>query len=61
MDLAEDFAVPLPMLVIAEMLGIPAGDRPRFKRWNDVILRMSYTFGGDQDGDAERRWPISSR
>src|SRR5205085_7401426 len=38
MDLAADYAVPLPMLVIAEMLGIPAADRPRFQRWNDVIL-----------------------
>ena len=44
MDLAADFAVPLPMRVIAEMLGIPAADRPRFTRWNDVILNMSYTI-----------------
>jgi cytochrome P450 len=27
MDLATDYAVPLPMLVIAEMFGIPAADR----------------------------------
>src|SRR5438270_395676 len=45
MDLAADFAVPLPLMVIAEMLGIPAGDRPRFRHWNDVILNMSYTIG----------------
>lgn len=47
MDLAEDFAVPLPMLVIGEMLGIPQGDRPRFRRWNDSILAVSYVFGDD--------------
>ena len=41
-DLAADFAVPLPMIVIAEMLGVPAEDRPRIARWNDVLLRMSY-------------------
>ena len=29
MDLAADFAVPLPLLVIGAMLGIPAADRPR--------------------------------
>src|SRR5688572_30771282 len=46
MDLAADYAVPLPMLVIAEMLGIPAADRPRFTRWNDVLLDMSYTIPG---------------
>ena len=45
MDLAADFAVPLPMMVIAEMLGIPLEDRGQFKRWVDVILRMSYTIG----------------
>jgi cytochrome P450 len=44
MDLAADFAVPLPLLVIGAMLGIPAADRPRFTRWNDAILDMSYTI-----------------
>jgi len=43
MDVAADFSVPLPMAVIAEMLGIPIADRPRFTKWNDAILRMSYT------------------
>jgi cytochrome P450 len=46
MDLAADFSVPLPMMVIAEMLGIPAEDHPRFKRWADAILAMSYTISG---------------
>ena len=51
MDLAAEFAVPLPMLVIAEMLGIPVADRPRFTRWNDVLLRMSYTIPGGAGAD----------
>jgi cytochrome P450 len=49
MDLVADFAAPLPMLVIAEMLGIPAEDRPQFHQWADAILAMSYTIGGPQD------------
>jgi cytochrome P450 len=53
MDLAADFSVPLPMLVIAEMLGIPVADRPRFHRWSDAILNMSYTIPGDA-GEAAR-------
>ena len=53
LDLAEDFAIPLPMRVIGEMLGIPS-DRARFKRWNDVILKVSYLFGaGPNDPEAK--------
>jgi cytochrome P450 len=49
MDLAADYAVPLPMRVIAGMIGIPAGDWARFKGWSDKILRLSYTrSGGDE-------------
>ena len=46
MDLATDFAFPLPLMVIADMLGIPAGDYARFRDWNEVLLRMSYTVVG---------------
>jgi cytochrome P450 len=49
MDLVADFAAPLPMMVIAEMLGIPATDRDRCQAWADVILQMSYTIGGPPD------------
>ena len=49
MDLVADFAAPLPMLVIAEMLGIPAQDRPQFHQWADAIVAMSHTIGGPQD------------
>src|SRR2546430_10670369 len=31
MDIIDDLAYPLPVIVIAEMLGIPQEDRPRFK------------------------------
>jgi cytochrome P450 len=43
MDLSTEFSVPLPMAVIAEMLGLPISDRPRFTKWNDAILNMSHT------------------
>ena len=33
-DLIADFAVPLPVIVIAELLGVPAADRARFKAWS---------------------------
>lgn len=37
MDLMEDFAFPLPAIVISEMLGIPIEDRDRFKHWSHNI------------------------
>lgn len=49
MDVAEDLAIPLPLMVIAEMLGIPPEDRKRFAEWNDAILKMSYAIGDRSD------------
>ena len=40
MDLVTEFAYPLPTIVIAEMLGVPASDRPMFKRWADALLNQ---------------------
>jgi cytochrome P450 len=51
-DLAADFSVPLPMMVIAEMIGIPSGDWPRFRRWSDGILRLSYTISDGEESSA---------
>lgn len=48
-DLAADFSIPLPMWVIAEMLGVPAADWPRYKRWSDVILKVANTFTKDDE------------
>ena len=39
MDLIEDFAYPLPVIVICEMLGVPVEDRDRFKSWGLDIAR----------------------
>jgi cytochrome P450 len=37
-DLIQTFAFPMPVTVICELLGIPAGDRDRFKEWSDAIV-----------------------
>jgi cytochrome P450 len=40
-DLQEEFAYPLPIAIISELLGIPAADRGRFRGWADVVLRSA--------------------
>jgi cytochrome P450 len=37
-DFAPAVAEPLPMLVIAEMLGVPVEDHDRFKVWSDAMI-----------------------
>jgi cytochrome P450 len=37
-DLVENFSLPLPVQVICELLGVPAGDRHLFHEWSDAIL-----------------------
>ena len=38
MDVMHDFAFPLPVMVIADMLGVPRGDRNKFKHWSDSLV-----------------------
>lgn len=42
MDFIEDFTSPLPVTVIAELLGIPPEERANFRRWSDDLLKASY-------------------
>ena len=35
-DLHDAFAFPLPVVIIAELLGVPTADMERFKHWSDV-------------------------
>jgi cytochrome P450 len=42
-DVIADYAAPLPTIVIAEMLGVDAGDFARFKRWSDARSQIFNT------------------
>jgi cytochrome P450 len=37
-DLIADFAMPLPVGVIAEMLGVPKADHAKFVRWSNILI-----------------------
>jgi len=39
MDVITDLAVPFPLLVITRMLGLPAGDLARFKKWSSDYFK----------------------
>ena len=39
-DLMEAVAVPLPVIVIAQMLGVPPEDRARFRTWSNRRARL---------------------
>lgn len=45
-DVVDALAYPLPIIVIAELLGVPVADRPLFTRWAQVL------FSGDQLGES---------
>jgi cytochrome P450 len=36
-DLVQDFASPLPMIVISELLGVPSSDREQFRDWANTL------------------------
>ncbi len=47
-DFVEKIALPLPMRVIAEMLGVPETDLDDFRRWSDAVVVQ-----GGADADPE--------
>ncbi|WP_214482193.1 cytochrome P450 [Bacillus sp. SM2101] len=40
-ELMEDYAVPLPIIIISEMMGIPVEDRNKFRKWSNAITDVS--------------------
>ncbi len=48
MELVADYSSQLPVMVIAELLGIPSSDRAMFKDWSDSILALADTVAGGE-------------
>ena len=44
-DFLTEFAVPLPAIVIAELLGIPREDQDRFRTWSEGLATLVFASG----------------
>jgi cytochrome P450 len=58
-DLVDQFAAPLPVAVISEMLGIPLADRPRFRAWSEEMVLPEGEAG--RTPEAQARWTEACR
>lgn len=41
-ELVAEFVAPIPINVIAHLVGVPAGDWPQFKIWSDEVVEGTY-------------------
>ncbi|MEU8244554.1 cytochrome P450 [Actinoplanes missouriensis] len=53
-ELVNDLAYPLPVIVIAEMLGVPSSDRHLFKGWVDALFEQTQQFSFADDDQRQR-------
>jgi pimeloyl-[acyl-carrier protein] synthase len=49
MEFMAEFAVPLPIIVIAELLGVPPTDRREFRVWSNDLVRGIDAMGRNPD------------
>jgi len=50
--LQSAYAQPLPALVIAQLLGVPASDRDEFARWSDQLATVVFNAEGGGTGES---------
>jgi cytochrome P450 len=53
-DLTADFAQRLPMLVIADLIGLPHEDWRKLADWSQTIVNLGNTVSGDGAAEAEQ-------
>jgi hypothetical protein len=48
-DLVRDFAAPLPISMIADLIGVPEGEREGFPRWSAQMIQFSGSIRADPE------------
>jgi pimeloyl-[acyl-carrier protein] synthase len=57
LDVIRDLAFPLPVIVVARMMGVPPADRDQFKEWSTAIVAFQAT--GRTTPDTVRRSQVA--
>ncbi|WP_230466150.1 cytochrome P450 [[Actinomadura] parvosata] len=55
-DLISHLAMPLPITVICELLGVPSEDAPHFRAWTDTMLSLDPSRRGEVRTAMARLW-----
>jgi cytochrome P450 len=60
-DIVEDFAYPLPVTAICELLGVPLEDQPRFHQWADETIETIDPATGTYEERMRRRAQVQAQ
>ncbi len=59
-DLVSEFAFQIPVIVIAELLGVPASDRHKFRDWSNALVKAGGVLMGMSSGKDSMAQKIQS-